>query len=498
MTERQSPELELDRFIDDLNREEQPEPPSSPEMAGLFRTVRAVRSLRTQAEPSSGFEERLLHRAGRKWLLRWGALLEAGLVAALVVVMALLLPRAARRDEAAAMAQAAARATRYHAQYLVSIMRDGTAADAYEEEILHVWVDGNRYAYEKERAYRTVYTGELKWQLRIGERLVVPLPAVRDRLPLALNLREEAEKAVRHPHRLIGHERVWGREAAVIEVTPPGEEAYRIWMDQESRLPIKLALPKRDGVQITYTFMKLEPDAAIDPALFTYRPEGYREASHDLGQVVFTEAEAEAVAGFAPRVAGHLPRNMIARPGQVHMVYGDAIVTQALATSPFAPAQQNVVGTAAGGPVEQVGYRLRWRQGNLEMAVEGIGGGRLVGLARRLAPDLTMTPEAEAFFQRPEVTVPVSPDDELGRLQAQVDQGHETWRLDPVLTAMEFLSSRPDLRPPSGVQVTRAAESTEHLAVVSLDRGPVQRVYLRRLLRQNPTGIWTIVGYDRR
>lgn len=35
-------------------------------------------------------------------------------------------------------------------------------------------------------------------------------------------------------------------------------------------------------------------------------------------------------------------------------------------------------------------------------------------------------------------------------------------------------------------------------AVVEVDDGPIERVYLKRLVRQDETGIWTVVGYDSR
>jgi len=35
-------------------------------------------------------------------------------------------------------------------------------------------------------------------------------------------------------------------------------------------------------------------------------------------------------------------------------------------------------------------------------------------------------------------------------------------------------------------------------AVVEVEDGPVERVYLKRLVRQDETGIWTVVGYDPR
>jgi len=35
-------------------------------------------------------------------------------------------------------------------------------------------------------------------------------------------------------------------------------------------------------------------------------------------------------------------------------------------------------------------------------------------------------------------------------------------------------------------------------AVVEMSTGPMQRVYLERLVRQDPSGIWSVVGYDPR
>jgi len=36
----------------------------------------------------------------------------------------------------------------------------------------------------------------------------------------------------------------------------------------------------------------------------------------------------------------------------------------------------------------------------------------------------------------------------------------------------------------------------EAVVEISGDNTPVRRVYLKRLIRQDSTGIWTVVGYD--
>ena len=35
-------------------------------------------------------------------------------------------------------------------------------------------------------------------------------------------------------------------------------------------------------------------------------------------------------------------------------------------------------------------------------------------------------------------------------------------------------------------------------AIVQVQEGPIKTVYLKRLVRQDETGIWTVVGYDPR
>lgn len=44
----------------------------------------------------------------------------------------------------------------------------------------------------------------------------------------------------------------------------------------------------------------------------------------------------------------------------------------------------------------------------------------------------------------------------------------------------------------------RAAANNGRKAVIEVSRGPVQKVYLKRLIRQDETGIWSVVGYDPR
>lgn len=84
-----------------------------------------------------------------------------------------------------------------------------------------------------------------------------------------------------------------------------------------------------------------------------------------------------------------------------------------------------------------------------------------------------------------------------------MDAGHSPWKLDPVYVAQVFVSLKVS---PEGI-VGEYPVNYEDLKVikndginaiveVTGDTVPVRRVYLKRLIRQDSTGIWTVIGYD--
>lgn len=101
----------------------------------------------------------------------------------------------------------------------------------------------------------------------------------------------------------------------------------------------------------------------------------------------------------------------------------------------------------------------------------------------------------------PQIDVPVDLDTE-GNTQKSVDEGHSPWRLDPKFTAQVFVSLKIS---PEGIAGNYPIKY-ENLSIVYqtgtdtivevTGETPIKRVYLRRLIRQDPTGIWTVVGYD--
>ena len=87
--------------------------------------------------------------------------------------------------------------------------------------------------------------------------------------------------------------------------------------------------------------------------------------------------------------------------------------------------------------------------------------------------------------------------------QKSVDAGHSPWRLDPVFVSQVSVSLKLS---PQGIigdypiktedlKLTQKND-TEAIVEVSGSKTPIRKVYLKRLVRQDSTGIWTVVGYD--
>lgn len=103
---------------------------------------------------------------------------------------------------------------------------------------------------------------------------------------------------------------------------------------------------------------------------------------------------------------------------------------------------------------------------------------------------------------KPKVEVSVGME-EVKREQKSVDEGHSPWKLDPVYVSQVFVSLK--LSPggivgeyPVKYEELRIIYLSEKDAVVGVSgsKTSIGKVYLKRLVRQDYTGIWTVVGYD--
>jgi len=88
--------------------------------------------------------------------------------------------------------------------------------------------------------------------------------------------------------------------------------------------------------------------------------------------------------------------------------------------------------------------------------------------------------------------------------QQQVDAGHSPWRLDPAFVAQVFVSL---LISPEGIVgdypiAYEDIEITENNGITAVatihDKASLAKtVYLKRLVRTDESGIWTVIGYDK-
>ena len=116
--------------------------------------------------------------------------------------------------------------------------------------------------------------------------------------------------------------------------------------------------------------------------------------------------------------------------------------------------------------------------------------------------DVIAKVDKEKFAKTPEIKVPYDIT-VVENTQQSVDDGHSPWNLDPVFVAQVFASLQ--LSPegivgdyPIDYEDLKVIKQTNSDAIVKVnsDKSAIAKIYLKRLVRQDPTGIWTVVGYD--
>lgn len=110
--------------------------------------------------------------------------------------------------------------------------------------------------------------------------------------------------------------------------------------------------------------------------------------------------------------------------------------------------------------------------------------------------------QAKEYEINPQVEVPYDLGKEIND-QKSVDEGHSPWRLDPLTSTQVFVSLQLS---PKGIEGEYPIEegnikllhSTKDTAVVEVNDNDssIRIVYLKRLVKQDTSGIWTVIGYD--
>lgn len=513
-------ENKLSDYIDTLNAEQEPKEhrgvADTPELEKLMATVRMVRSLEEPALPAPGYPQRLAQnvankitkserieqkqetipgKSRRSWILPPVVALVAGLLLFAVISSWTGL---FNTDVVYAMEKAVAQLSNYHG--ILEMRSQNADGEEWLERRVELWSQGDKYAVRQDDDTLTVNNGERKWQVRPQSKEVALLPLVPDQAKTGFDLRDEAKRAKQYPHTVVGSEKIAGREAAKLEISPPGGLVYYLWIDSETNLPIQLQTAMQNALQTTYTFTSFEPNKQLDPQIFTYHlPEGYQLKEKDPGQLVASIEEAAAISRLIPLLPHEAPNRIFAFKDRIVLDYGDTTIMENAAQGSFEPVANSALGTAAGGLLEVWWERLRWRQDGLEIQIEGA---KRVGLARQIAADLTLPDTGQNLVNKAKVKVPVDLDIAKAD-QQQVDRGSSPWQLDPLQVSLTFVNLKVT---PEGIQgEPKIPFSSFELganngaqAVVEVANGPIEQVYLERLFRQDETGIWSVVGYDPR
>lgn len=510
-----SSEEQLDRLIDQLNKEETPVHSFDPEMTEFSAVARAVKSSvgpsRSALDPDFG--DRLIEnltkadnrspalRHRHLLMRRLGKIAIAGVAAAALILWGfkgdLFAPNSFHPDIVSAMEQSVARLTSYHG---VLEEREENAAGEVQtlQRIELWWTESGKYVLKDQNGIMTVNNGEKKWQVVPAQHQITLIPLLPDSPPYLTDLQDEAQRAKSYPHTELGEEKVAGHSAVKLQISPPGGIPYYLWIDSESRLPLQLQTGMQNSLQLLITFVSFEANTAVDSSLFRYNvPQGYTVVDQDTEQAVTSVTDGIRIAGFTPILPEQAPQRIFATAtfpsassARLVFDYGDTVITE-FPTLPPDSSNFGLSGKPGEGVLALIGADTVYcRQNGIDIQIDGP---QWKTFLKQMLPDITVPNSSADTAGSAQVKVDVNMDVEKNN-QAQVDGGHSPWQLDPVQVAQAFVDGQlHPATPPSGYKI-QAINDAE--AVVTVQGGPVAKIYLKRLVRQDNTGIWSVMGYD--
>lgn len=544
-----SKESKLSSYIDSLNNERKPKEHGSEieteEMEELFAAVRKVRSLKEPGMPSGDYPGNLAaninKRLNPKRIWFYGAAVAAAAVA-LIVILNISAPFN-KTNLVYAMEQAYKGVKAYHG--VLEVVETNAEGKSVTQSKVEVWADkeGHYYAKGIEGAQKDVITandGQKKWQIQPQEKEVDVFAAFPDPYSFTFELGKEIDDVKNAlKTKVIGEDTIAGRNAALMEVTPKGGSTYKLWVDKETKMPLQKQTAMEYSLQYKVLYSNIDFTDIIPKNLLTYNvPQGFKEVNTYTDQYVNTLDEAARIAGFAPKAIVNLPANYSessiavtnsAKSIKINFASQDNIKKISLlekrASEEFKPASTAILGKVNNNVAEvqspiqaETGVlqgggayagvtglsSARWQENGIEFAV--VGNTSLEELATFIKAltngTVELLPVNEQVSYKPKVEVTVDLKAEEGD-QKNADAGHSPWKLDPVFVSQVFVSLKIS---PQGItgdypvkyEDLRVVKNNGKDAVVEVsgNKTPVRRVYLKRLIRQDSTGIWTVVGYD--
>ncbi|NLD46622.1 MAG: hypothetical protein GX660_05410 [Clostridiaceae bacterium] len=549
-------EKRLSQYIDSLNEEKKPKEhgllDSTPEMEDLFEAVRQVRSLRQPVLPGKDYPEKLaqnvalqykqyssVNKVKRNWFISAAAV---AVVLVVAIILNFVIPLN-KGNIVYAMEQAYKGIKAYHG--VLEISTTNALGQKSMQGKLEIWADklGHYYVKELEGTQQGLITannGQKKWQLRPEQKEVTIYSAFPDPYRFTFELGKEIDDIKNAlKSEVVGEEVISGRKAAVLEVYPQGGVPYKLWIDKETKLPLQKQSGMQNALQYTTAYTKIDFNELIPQELMEYNlPEGFKETNTQPEQMVSNMIEAQQIIGFAPKVPEIVPSGysnynitveLETKTVKLNYIAKDQVknivILEGKANKEFKPASTAVLGKIGSNAVEvqspiQEGLgilggagpyagntdlkSIRWQHEGLEYAVFGNAPlDEMIGFVNSLKVGDIQIPAAESRIQeKPQVEVPVNIEAEEND-QKSADAGHSPWKLDPVFVAQVYVSLKIS---PEGIQgdypikyeelsVTQNT-GIDALIEVNASNTPIGKVYLKKLVRQDSTGIWTVVGYD--
>lgn len=509
-------ESRISKYIDSLNDEKRPRDHgviSSIRYNELMETVRSVKSLKDYEEPEVEYEARLLNNVkayshrnikktsrirveekGKVYMLSrsnknkslLNRVLSYGTVAAVLVLIIVIGSLfMTKKDIVKAMETSYNKLKAYHG--VMETVSINAAGEEFIQGEREVWADEDgRYAsFELEGSSvgeKTINNGEIKWRILPNEKEVEIYSAFPDSYSYAFEIGNEIVN-LRNALKIeeLGEEKVSNKLSLKLGITPKGGDTYYLWIDKETNLPIQRLTPMTNAMQYRVTYKVLEGVDAIPSNILALDiPKGYTEINKSSEQLVNTNNEAFEILGYDTIGVENLPdgvevRSMtVDKDNNIFRIYYKVFLKK----QGF---YKNVI-------------LLQKKAGSEFEALVTIG-------EDLLEKDIVFDSNAEAIF-RPEVAVAV---DYLveENTQKSVDQGHSPWKLDPKYVAMVEASL---MISPEGIvgdypidyeNITISYnDGAKAIAEIDDTKSPVRNIYLEKLIRQDETGIWTMVGYD--
>jgi hypothetical protein len=248
--------------------------------------------------------------------------------------------------------------------------------------------------------------------------------------------------------------------------------------------------------------------------------------------------EAEDIAGFIPKLMNNIPEGYLLKTisvgtetKKIKLYYTSSnnqktvAILQEKTSEQFIPDSSAIIGIVNNSTAEIMSpiknsegtminggsyggmtdiSSIRWQENGFEYTVIGnVSFDELSLFAKSLSEGVVLIPMDEnETSNKPEIEVPFDLEVEENS-QISVDAGHSPWRLDPAFVTQVFVSL---LISPEGIQgdypiqyedITIIQNNGDAaIAQISGETTPASKVYLKRLIRQDSTGIWTVVGYD--